>query len=191
MTDARFPDYWMQDARIQGLSGDHFRAFMHTLAWSAHNRTDGHIRAENLALIHRLDDGAVSAFVAAGLCAEVDDGWLIIDYLATQTTRAQFEANERTRAKDRERKAKERAEKLAAQQGVRMDVRTDVRTSFPGRQAGRLLSKETKDVSSDPQTTFDEPPDDDEPPPEDDYRPGEYEALKRKADENVWRSYDR
>ena len=46
MTDARFPDYWMHDARIQGLSGDHFRAFMHALAWSAANRTDGVIRTE-------------------------------------------------------------------------------------------------------------------------------------------------
>jgi hypothetical protein len=51
MTDARFPDHWMHDARIQGLSGDHFRAFMHALAWCATNRTDGFIRTENLSLI--------------------------------------------------------------------------------------------------------------------------------------------
>ncbi len=123
MTDARFPDYRMHDARIQGLSADDFRAFMHALAWSAANRTDGVIRAENLSLIPRLDGDAVAVFVAAGLLAELHDGWLITDYLATQTTRAEFEAGDRARLKARERKAKQRA---ARQPGVTQDVTQDV-----------------------------------------------------------------
>lgn len=181
MTDARFPDYWMHDARVQTLSGDHFRAFMHALAWSAANRTDGFIRTENRSLIPRLDNAAVVTFVDVGLWVELDDGWLIVDYLATQTSRAQFQASERSRAKDRERKAKERAARFAGQQSVRTDVPTDVRKESPGRQAGRLFSKETNNVNRSDEKNGDEyvwPVE----PPDDDFSPSAEQLARIDAD---------
>jgi hypothetical protein len=143
MTDARFPDNWMHDARVQGLSGDHFRAFMHTLAWSAHNRTDGFVRTENLPLIHRVKRDAMSAFVNAGLCAELDGGWLFIDYLATQTTRAEFEALDKARAKARQRKADQRAKESASKGYVPRDVPRHVQGDYTGRQAGLFATRPT------------------------------------------------
>jgi hypothetical protein len=126
MTDARYPSHWMHDARIQALSGDHFRALMHALAWCATNRTDGLIRPDDLPLIYRVDAHAITAFIAAGLCAELDDGWLLTEYLATQTSRAEFEASDRARLKARQRKAEQRAKQSAAQRHVTQDVTQDV-----------------------------------------------------------------
>jgi hypothetical protein len=41
VTDARFPDRWLSDKRIQRLSDGHFRSFITSLVWSVTNRTDG------------------------------------------------------------------------------------------------------------------------------------------------------
>ena len=43
MTDARFPDRWLSDRRLQRLSDGHFRAFITSLAWSVTNRAEGGI----------------------------------------------------------------------------------------------------------------------------------------------------
>jgi hypothetical protein len=134
VTDARYPDYWMHDARVQGLSGDDFRAFIHALAWSAHNRTDGVIRPENLTQIPRLDAATMAVFVDAELCAKLTGGWLILDYLATQTSRAQFEQRDRARANNARRKAEQRdRDRTAAQGGVTRDVMRDVTAPFTGK----------------------------------------------------------
>ena len=166
-------DYWMHDARIQGLSGDHFRALMHALAWCAANRTDGLIRTENSIADSADRGGAVYAPRGCrAMWVELDDG--LADRRLpgnADQPRAQFEGNDRTRAADRERKAKQRAERAerfaAAQQGVHTDVLPDVRSERIGRQAGRhVFSNPTNYVNSEPRTFDDEPPDDDEPPPE-------------------------
>jgi hypothetical protein len=114
MADARFPDRWLSDRRLQRLSDAHFRAFITSLAWAVTNRTDGVIEPEDLALIPNFAPNSIKAFITAGLWTPLTKGWLIADYSATQTTKEQFEAAELARAKDREKKARSRAAKSAA-----------------------------------------------------------------------------
>jgi hypothetical protein len=112
VTDARFPDRWLSDKRIQRLSDAHFRAFIHALAWSATNGSDGVIEPEDLELIPRFPKDAVRAFLAANLWEPRGGegrGWLMVDFIATQTTALQMKAAERARAADREKKARQRA----------------------------------------------------------------------------------
>ena len=40
MTDARLPERWLNDRRLQRHSADHYRAFVNALLWSVANRTD-------------------------------------------------------------------------------------------------------------------------------------------------------
>jgi hypothetical protein len=140
MADARFPVEWMTDPRVRGLSGDHLRALMHALAWSATARTDGVIRFEHLPMVPCLDADALAVFVAADLAAELDDGWLMTVYETTQTTRAEFEASDYARAKWRERKANQRKRNAAGQEHVTSDVPSDVHRDNTGRQAGKYLT---------------------------------------------------
>jgi hypothetical protein len=70
------------------------------------------------------DPSCVPPFVDAGLWARIDDGWLIADFLSTQTTRAELEQRERNRVKERERKARYRA-KTANQSNVPRDTDGD------------------------------------------------------------------
>ena len=91
MTDARFPDRWLSDKRIQRLSDTHFRAFVTSLTWAASNRTDGVIEPEDIALIPNFAAGAPKKFVEVGLWASrigAGRGWHIVDFPATQTTAA-------------------------------------------------------------------------------------------------------
>ncbi|WP_082956402.1 hypothetical protein [Mycobacterium sp. E787] len=124
MTDARIPDRWLLDRRFSRLSGNQFRAFIAALTWSASNRTDGVIAPDDLPEIRWLTADDMPAFVAAGLCARLHDGWLIVDFLSTQTTRAQWEQRERSAVKERARKARHRA-KTAAQGNVPRDRDAD------------------------------------------------------------------
>ena len=112
MTDARFPDRWLSDKRIQRLSDTHFRAFVTSLTWAASNRTDGVIEPEDIALIPNFAAGAPKKFVEVGLWAPrigAGRGWHIVDFPATQTTAAELRAAEQKRAKEREKKARQRA----------------------------------------------------------------------------------
>jgi len=45
-TDARVPDRWLSDRRLQRLSDAHFRAFITSLVWSVSNRTKRVIEPE-------------------------------------------------------------------------------------------------------------------------------------------------
>ncbi len=58
MTDARIPDRWLSDRRLQRLSDVHFRAFITSLVWSVSNRTNGVIEPEDLRLIPNFAAGA-------------------------------------------------------------------------------------------------------------------------------------
>lgn len=114
MTDARFPDRWLSDRRLQRLSDSHFRAFITSLAWSVSNRTDGVIEPEDLGLIPNFSAGAVQAFVSAELWSPLENGWRITEYVVTQTSRDQLQALENIRVRDRQKKARQRAAKKAA-----------------------------------------------------------------------------
>jgi hypothetical protein len=114
MTDARYPEAWLNDRRIVRLSDAAHRLFVASLAWCASNRTDGAIDHEDLGFIHGVDSRKAADLVAAGLWRELPTGWQVVDYEKTQTTRAQLDGLDRKRHQDRERKARERARKRGA-----------------------------------------------------------------------------
>lgn len=111
MTDARYPEAWLNDRRIVRLSDAAHRLFVTANVWAASNRTDGFIEAADLALIHGVDARHHTELVSAGLWTEVPGGWQIVDFHKTQTTKAQLDGLDHKRHQDRERKARERARK--------------------------------------------------------------------------------
>jgi hypothetical protein len=155
VTDARLPERWLNDRRLQRLSADHFRTYVNVLLWSVANRTDGRIEREDVGLIPHWSANAAKAFVAAELFTPQPDGWLITDYAATQSTRSELETLERVRRRDREKKARQRAGKAAGAEDISADEPLSVPGDVPGdgprdvspgtaqagRQAGRKASK--------------------------------------------------
>jgi hypothetical protein len=109
MTDARFPERWLNDRRVLRLSDAGFRLFVTSLAWSVSNRTDGVLYDDDLQLLLRADTGRGEELRKAGLWERDRDRWLIVEFVSTQTTAAQLAGLERKRAVDRERQARHRA----------------------------------------------------------------------------------
>jgi hypothetical protein len=109
MTDARFPERWLNDRRVVRLSDGAFRLYVTSLAWSASNRTDGHLEPEDVKLIHGVDSAKSGELVAAELWRQTPRGWYVVEFANTQTSREQLEGLEHKRHMDRERKARERA----------------------------------------------------------------------------------
>lgn len=109
MTDARYPEAWLNDRRVVRLSDAGHRLFVTATAWSASNRTDGFLEEADVRLIHSVDPRHHTELLSAGLWAEVPGGWQIVDFHKTQTTKAQLEGLDHKRHQDRERKARERA----------------------------------------------------------------------------------
>jgi hypothetical protein len=110
MTDARFPERWLNDRRVLRLSGDAFRLFMFSLAWSVANRTDGVIERDDLALVpggHMPE--LAGALVSSGLWLRRGDGWLVASFEETQTTAADLDALARGRRTQRDRQRRYRA----------------------------------------------------------------------------------
>ena len=99
------------DRRIQRLNAEHYRAFSMALMYSVSNRTDGQLTADDLDAVPHFKAESIDALIAADLWEVFEDGWIISDYLTTQTSRAQLESAENARVKDAERKARERATK--------------------------------------------------------------------------------
>jgi len=109
MTDARFPDRWLNDRRVLRLSDAGFRLFVTSLAWAVSNRTDGILLDDDLPLIPRVERGCDVELVKAGLWDRDKDCWLIVDFVSTQTTRSELDRLENNRRVDREKKARRRA----------------------------------------------------------------------------------
>jgi hypothetical protein len=133
MTDARFPERWLNDRRIVRLPDDAFRLFVLSLAWSVANRTDGVLSDEDLSLLPGAAPQCARRLARDGLWERAGGRWLITVYEATQTTAAELASLDTARAADRARKRRERAHgrgdhslcgnRLCA---VRGDVRADV-----------------------------------------------------------------
>ena len=136
MTDARFPDRWLSDRRLQRLSDAHFRAYITSLVWSVSNRTNGAIEPADLGLIPNFTTGCAQAFIDAGLWSPLEKGWLISDYLSTQTSSEQLAAAEAARIREREKKARQRAAKRA-QTCNNADVPGEVPGDVPGDNTGQ------------------------------------------------------
>jgi hypothetical protein len=132
MADARFPERWLSDRRIQRLTDAHFRAFITSLAWSVSNRTDGVIEPEDLGLIPNFAGGAVQAFVTAGLWSPIGTGWRITEFVPTQTSRSELDALEAVRAREREKKARQRAARGSTLTSTDTDVPGTVPGTCPG-----------------------------------------------------------
>lgn len=121
MTDARFPERWLNDRRVMRLSDAAHRLFVVSLAWSVSNRTDGVIDDDDLRLIPGVEPGRAEELGKAGLWDRYPDHWLIVDYDSTQTTRDQLDRLDRIRRSEREKKARQR-ERKAAMAGRADDV---------------------------------------------------------------------
>jgi hypothetical protein len=125
MTDARFPERWLNDRRVVRLSDDAFRLFVISLAWSVANRTDGRIYDDDLALILASSTGS-GQLAKSGLWERVADYWQIAEFEETQTTRADLDHLGEQRRKARDRKRAERARRARrVPQDVTRDVTAD------------------------------------------------------------------
>jgi hypothetical protein len=136
MTDARFPERWLNDRRLRRLSDPGFRLFMVSLTWSVSNRTDGVLYPDDLALLADIDPARGAELEKAGLWRREKDCWLVVDFENTQTTREQLEGLDHKRRMDRERKARQRARERAGQQvasRVTSDVTQRTGQDRPGR----------------------------------------------------------
>ncbi len=109
MSDFRFTGRWLNDRRVVGLTGDDFKSFVIAGAWMVENRTDGRITADDLDFIPRFNKTSIKRLVVAELWEETTNGWVMTDYQATQTSRAEFETLENNRRREREKKARQRA----------------------------------------------------------------------------------
>ncbi|BCI53701.1 hypothetical protein NIIDNTM18_29790 [Mycolicibacterium litorale] len=109
MTDARLPEKWLTDRRLARLDDASFRSFAQALMWSVSNRTDGLIEPDDLALIPTFVRGSVPALVASGLWTALGHGWLITDFVSTQTSRSELEVLENARRRERHKKQRQRA----------------------------------------------------------------------------------
>jgi len=102
MTDAHYPERWLNDRRIQRLTPLSFKAFVVSLAWSVGNRTDGVIEPGDLPLIIGFTPDCIDELVASDLWSEGDGCWLITVFEETQTSKAQLEAQQHAAAAKRE-----------------------------------------------------------------------------------------
>lgn len=118
MTDARLPERWLNDRRMARLSDGDWRAFCNCLMWSVSNRTDGVIHPTDVELIPRFDVQAADRLVSSEILVKLSDGWLINEFVVTQTTAKQLASVERARVvgRDRQQRKRER-EREAREQG--------------------------------------------------------------------------
>lgn len=110
MTDARYPERWLSDRRILRLSDQQHRTFVVTLAWTVSNRTDGVIEHADLPLIVGCDVSSptLAALEERGLWERTADGWVIVDWTSSQTTRDELKVLENARRREREKKQRQR-----------------------------------------------------------------------------------
>jgi hypothetical protein len=112
--DARFPERWLSDARLQRVPPSAYRLHGNALMWSVSNRTDGHVPSWALPLIPHGNETDAKELTGARLWEATSDGWRIVDYLDTQSSRDQLDALTARRRSDKERKAAERKRRSEA-----------------------------------------------------------------------------
>lgn len=133
MTDARLPERLLMDVRVNRLPATAWRSYTHSLMWAVSNRTDGHIQPDDLPMIPMFGNGDERTLVHSGLWLEEGNGWWIDRFNLDQTTRAQLEAAERTRAGNRERKARQRQREKETETAPAPGVTRDVTHDFTGK----------------------------------------------------------
>ncbi|MGR7023405.1 hypothetical protein [Geodermatophilus sp. URMC 62] len=202
MTDARLPERWLLDRRLNRASDAAHRTFINVLLYAVANRTDGVVELSELELITRVRPECVPELVRLELVRVDGDQLTLVDFAATQTSRDELEVLENARRRDREKKARQRAEaaeKAAVPGTVPGDVPGDRPRGRPGgrvpgtAQEGRKAGRQA--VTEDPVTDARER-DDDSPPvrpalivPDDDElvaRQQAVEAARRRQQEREW-----
>lgn len=159
MTDARFPERWLNDRRLLRLSAVDFRTYVTTLVWSVSNRTDGYLEVDDLALVLGATADSSSALVAGGLWREQGRGWLVEDYATTQTSSHDLEVLDNARRREREKKARQRENKKGDSPGGSPEGRVPGTTqdrpgqARPGQEVGRFPSSEQVDDQDWPSVT--------------------------------------
>ncbi|WP_130291691.1 hypothetical protein [Pseudonocardia sediminis] len=150
VTDARFPDRWLHDLRVQTLPHHAFRLFVIALTWSASNRTDGEIDRQHLRLLPcSAGQDSVDVLVRAKLWTERTTGYTIADFQTTQTSAAQLAAYERKTFQDRERQARKRARDRGESDRPRRDSLRDVAATSKDRtETGEARSRTSSERSS-------------------------------------------
>jgi len=111
MTDARFPERWLNDRRVLRLSDGAFRLFVVGLAWSVANKTDGYLPHDDLALIPRVNLECAYELSDSELWIDHMHRWQIAEFEDTQSSRDELDALAARRRNDRRRKAAERSRK--------------------------------------------------------------------------------
>mgnify|MGYP007002577545 FL=1 len=94
-----------------------------SLMYAVSNRTDGQLAEDDLEAIPHFDRKHIESFIAADLWRQEGSAWVIADYMATQTSRAQLEAAELARVKEAQRSALNRARARASAVGREPEVR--------------------------------------------------------------------
>lgn len=97
-------DSFPRHPSMLGRSDSAFRSYIQALCYASEYRTDGWIPVEASALVFRRQKD-IAELVDAGRLVERSDGWLIVNYLEHQRSRAQIDAE---RESARKRKAKQR-----------------------------------------------------------------------------------
>lgn len=134
------PERYLNDRRLHRLSAEDFRAFVYALMWSVANRTDGVLEADDLALIPHFPGGlCATRLVAAEVWELHADGYFIVDFDVTQTSKHDLGVLENARRADRESKARKRA---AAKEAAQVKALEDEES--PGQSTG-LVHRTTQD----------------------------------------------
>lgn len=155
MTDARLPDRWLTDARLDALSDRLWRVHTYALMWSAEQGTDGLIPRPTLRLLHPEAATAEDArgLIAAGLWAAEGDGYRVARWEESQSLAADVE---RGRAANRERQARHRAKTAKPTADTTPEpghVTRDVTRESPRQGQARQGQARTRQASEKPGTT--------------------------------------
>lgn len=110
MTDARFPERWLNDRRVIRLSDAGFRLFVTALAYSVANRTDGQFDKDDLECLRGTDAHHIDELVDAGLMAPTSAAsWASTVYAGSQSSKSQLDGYDWKREQERRRQANKRA----------------------------------------------------------------------------------
>lgn len=133
MTDARFPERWLNDRRLLRLSDRDHRTFVTSLVWSVSNRTDGQLEHDDLDLIPGCRPESAAALVKAGLWTAQHSTFQIVDFANTQTSSHDLEVLDNVRRHNREAQKKARDKKRDSKPDVSMtDQPDDIGQARPG-----------------------------------------------------------
>jgi hypothetical protein len=141
--DARVPERYLVDRRVMRLAPVHFRSFILATLWSVSNRTEGRVGHEDIDFIPGFAVTSPPVLVGAELWKEEPDHWFLVEFPATQTSKAQLEAAEQKRRSDRERQARHRNKSVQFEQtadsdrDVTRDNERDVTVEDKGKASAR------------------------------------------------------